>query len=194
MVGALLFWLMAGVAIFGALSVVLQRHPMRSAMFLVLTMLALAVLFLQLHAYLAAMLQVMVYAGAVMVLFVFVIMLLGLEETRERFRSFYLGMAFTLGALLITALWYGFLRGFPADFQREGRISFPDAAMTPAPDQMATTRGMASVARALFTGHVFALELTALLLVVAMVGVAVMAHGRLRGEGGEGAGKDASDA
>src|SRR5687767_15979270 len=71
-----------------------SRNPVTSAMFLVLTIVALAGLFVLLHAFFLAAVQVLVYAGAVIVLFLFVIMLLDLkEEARRRFKVFSLGAA-----------------------------------------------------------------------------------------------------
>ncbi|HEX9764828.1 MAG TPA: NADH-quinone oxidoreductase subunit J, partial [Candidatus Acidoferrales bacterium] len=72
----ILFFLFGGLAVLGALSLVLQRHPIHSALSLILVMVSLAVLYLLLGAEFIAAIQIIVYAGAIMVLFVFVIMLL----------------------------------------------------------------------------------------------------------------------
>jgi NADH-quinone oxidoreductase subunit J len=77
-----LFGTMAALLVASALSVILQRSPIRSALSLVITLFLLAVVFLFLDAQLIAALQIIVYAGAVMVLFLFVIMLLNLQEDR----------------------------------------------------------------------------------------------------------------
>ena len=71
-----LFWVFAGLAVLGALSLILQRHPIHSALSLIVVMVALAALYLLLGAEFIAAVQIIVYAGAIMVLFVFVIMLL----------------------------------------------------------------------------------------------------------------------
>lgn len=75
---ALLFYPFAGLAVLGALGVVFLRRPTRALLSLIVTMFALAVLYLELHAPFVAMVHLVVYAGAVLVLFLFVIMLLGI--------------------------------------------------------------------------------------------------------------------
>src|ERR1041385_8088988 len=88
----LLFYLFAALTLLCGLLVVanpISRNPVTSAMFLVLTIISLAGLFVLLHAFFLAAVQVLVYAGAVMVLFLFVIMLLDLkEEARRKFKTF----------------------------------------------------------------------------------------------------------
>src|SRR5213083_45927 len=100
----LLFYLFAAVTLVCGLMVVanpFSRNPVTSAMFLVLTIVGLAGLFVLLHAYFLAAVQILVYAGAVMVLFLFVIMLLDLkEEARRRLQTF----AVAAGVLAVTAL------------------------------------------------------------------------------------------
>src|SRR5438445_7396498 len=79
---AIIFFLLAGIALAGAVSLILQRHPIHSALSLIVVMIALAGLYLLLGAEFVAAVQIIVYGGAIMVLFVFVIMLLnaGIEE------------------------------------------------------------------------------------------------------------------
>src|ERR1044072_7434497 len=100
----ILFYILAALALgFGFLTVAnpLSRNPVTSAMFLVLTMGALAGLFVLLQAFFIAAVQILVYAGAVMVLFLFVIMLLDLkEEQRRKFNAF--GVA--AGAISVAAI------------------------------------------------------------------------------------------
>ena len=99
-----LFYAFAGLAlVFGFLCVAnpLSRNPVTSAMFLVLTIVSLAGLYILLHAFFLAAIQILVYAGAVMVLFLFVIMLLNLEEEeRRKIRGITLG----LGALSVAVI------------------------------------------------------------------------------------------
>src|SRR5205809_7965980 len=106
----LFFYLFAGLTLLCALLVIanpFSRNPVTSAMFLVLTIISMAGLFVLLHAYFLAAVQVLVYAGAVMVLFLFVIMLLDLkEEERRRARRLtekllVLGALFSIGAILV---------------------------------------------------------------------------------------------
>src|SRR3954468_8618598 len=93
-----LFWFFAALTLIFAVAVVVNRNPVASALSLVISFLALAALFVGLDAFLIGVLQVLVYAGAVMVLFLFIIMLLDLKaEERRKFN--YLGM---IGGGLVT--------------------------------------------------------------------------------------------
>src|ERR671936_314409 len=96
-----LFFIFAGIAVISAINLVLQKHPIASALSLVGVMGALAVLYLLLGAEFIAMAQLIVYAGAIMVLFVFVIMLLNAGAEARRGRSF---MVQLLGVPLLIAL------------------------------------------------------------------------------------------
>ena len=77
----LLFWLLAVIALVASVSMIIQRNPVYSALFLIVTLLSLAGLFLLLSAYFLSVIQIIVYAGAIMVLFLFVIMLLDIRRT-----------------------------------------------------------------------------------------------------------------
>lgn len=135
-----------------------SRNPVTSAMFLVLTIVSLAGLFVLLHAFFLAAVQVLVYAGAVMVLFLFVIMMLDLKEEERRkvkVAGAVLGIAATgaIGFLLVKTL---FATGSPN-------------AAAPALDGSTAVLGAA-----LFTRFVLPFEIVSLLLLVAMVGVILL--------------------
>ena len=99
---------LAILAILSALGVVLNRHPVRSALCLVATLFVIAIIFVFLDAYLVAALQVLVYAGAIMVLFMFVIMLLNLtEDEQEPARKALKGVVFAAGAALVLLIGIG---------------------------------------------------------------------------------------
>lgn len=158
----LLFYVFAAVALVSGGLVVwnpFSRNPVYSALFLAVTILALAGLFVLLHAYFVAAVQVLVYAGAVMVLFLFVLMLLDLrEEARRRLR--WAGLATGAVAaglvttLLVRALWLA----------QPGRD-------LPAAEMEGTVRPLG---RLLFTHYLLPLEIVGLMLLVAMVGVIVL--------------------
>jgi NADH-quinone oxidoreductase subunit J len=135
-----------------------SRNPVTSAMFLVLTIVSMAGLFALLHAFFLAAVQILVYAGAVMVLFLFVIMLLDLkEEQRRSFNTFSLvtGLAAVgaIAALVITTVWK------PAAF----------AGLQPTAE--GATRELGEL---LFTRYLLPFEIVSLLLLVAMVGVILL--------------------
>src|SRR5216117_2798542 len=95
-----LFWIFALMTLIFGAAVVLNRNPVASALSLVVSFLGLAALFVSLDAYFVGIIQVLVYAGAVMVLFLFIIMLLNLQA-KERHRINWLAAAGGIGAALI---------------------------------------------------------------------------------------------
>jgi NADH-quinone oxidoreductase subunit J len=154
----LLFFLFAAVAVLGALSLILQRHPIHSALSLIVVMVALAALYLLLGAEFIAAVQVIVYAGAIMVLFVFVIMLLnaGVEERTDfsrmaRYAGIPLGIVLT--AALAWKLW-----GTPAP--------------QPQPLPAEPTRALSLL---LFQKYLLPFELTSILILIAILGAVVLA-------------------
>lgn len=142
-----------------------SRNPVTSAMFLVLTIVWLAGLFVLLHAYFLAAVQVLVYAGAVMVLFLFVIMLLDLkEEERRRIRVFGL----VGGLVSVTAILGIFLKALLET--RLGRG-------LPPPVVEGTT---APLGKLLFTEYLLPFEIVSVLLLVAIVGVILLSKRELK--------------
>jgi NADH-quinone oxidoreductase subunit J len=141
-----------------------SRNPVTSAMFLVLTIVSLAGLFVLLHAYFLAAVQVLVYAGAVMVLFLFVIMLLDLRaEQRRRFKVLaVIGGMISAGAILLI-----FLRNL---------LSTPLGAA----DSPTLEGGTLALGKLLFTQYVLPFEIVSILLLVAMVGVVLLSKKELK--------------
>ncbi len=158
-----------------AVMVVVHKNPVTSALFLVLSFCSLAGIYLLLQAEFIGLVQIIVYAGAIMVLFLFVIMYLNLQHDVERGAHIALrrGIGWMVGALLL--LFSGLLlqRGWAPGPQ----------AMTP-PDP--TGGNSAMIGRELYSRFLFPFEVTSMLLLVAMVGAIVMTKGR-RGAEGEGA-------
>jgi NADH-quinone oxidoreductase subunit J len=160
----LIFLIFAGLAVFCGINLVVQTHPIASALSLVGVMGSLAVLYLQLGGEFIAAAQVIVYAGAIMVLFVFVIMLLnaGAEGTSRQVSSFakYMGIVF-LAAFL-------------------GLISFIIQSMLPPTQGVvfgAFQGGTAlDVGRKLFTVYLLPFEVTSVLILIALVGAIVLAR------------------
>src|SRR6266478_8245437 len=110
---SLLFWIFAALMLIFGGAVVINRNPVASALSLVVSFLCLAALFVGLNAYLIAVLQVLVYAGAVMVLFLFIIMLLDLKgEVRRKFNTLAVGGGSLVTLIFVAQLWM-VLRRFP---------------------------------------------------------------------------------
>jgi NADH-quinone oxidoreductase subunit J len=160
-----LFGILAALLIASALGVVLSPSPIRSALSLVMTLFFIAVEFLFLDAQLVAALQIVVYAGAIMVLFLFVIMLLNLQEGPQAMVR--LGMraaAVLFGSLFLLAL---------VRFLVKPGITGGGTGMTGA---VPATFGSTEVlAETLFTRFLFAFEITSVLLLVAIIGAVVLA-------------------
>jgi NADH-quinone oxidoreductase subunit J len=164
-----LFFLIAVPLVAAALGVVASRNPIRSALSLVAALFLLAVTFVFLDAHLVAALQIIVYAGAIMVLFLFVIMLLNLQEDpTERGSRPWLwlsGGAGALFALVVVRSLGGSLGGLPG----------PGVAAA-VPEGYGTTT---AIGQRLFTDYVLAFEITGVLLLVAVIGAVVVAKRRL---------------
>lgn len=157
------FFIIAAVAVAAALGLVVKKNPIHGALFLVVNLAAVAALYLMLRAELLAAVQVIVYAGAIVVLFVFAIMVLipGKAETGGDPRRAYRLLAVPVGVLLL-----GLLAGVVT-----GRVA-PRASAPAPPD------GVEGVARLLFTDYLLPFELVGVLLLAAMVGVLVLARRR----------------
>jgi NADH-quinone oxidoreductase subunit J len=162
--GQVAFWILAVMAVGSAVGVVLRRNPIHSALFLVAHLATLAALFLKMRAEFLAAAQVIVYAGAIAVLFVFAIMVLipGKEETGpDPLRSQRL-LAVPVAGLLLVLL----------------AVMLRSALFKGDAPAAAVPGGVAAIGRALFTDYLFPFEVTSVLLLVALVGVMALAKRR----------------
>ncbi len=163
----ILFFILAGAALISGVLVVFQHHPLRSALWLIVNFFAVAGIYLLAHAEFIAAIQVLVYAGAIMVLFLFVIMLLNLREPETpaplpRYGMKFLGISLAAGTGLL--LVYAF-----------SKMALPAAKMAPKTGLGNTE----TVARLLFTDYLLPFEVTSVLLLVAIVGAVILAKARL---------------
>jgi NADH-quinone oxidoreductase subunit J len=156
-----IFYITAALAILAALSVVAQHRPVYSALSLIVVLCSLAVVYLLLGAEFIAVIQVIVYAGAIMVLFVFVIMVLNADREIASQRS---RMAHWLGAPVVVA----FLAGILVAIWNQ----FPAAGTRPA---AAVRAGPAAIGHLLFRNYVLPFEVTSILILVAILGAVVLA-------------------
>jgi NADH-quinone oxidoreductase subunit J len=155
-----MFLILAAVVVAGAVSLILQRHPIHSALSLIVVMVALAGLYLLQGAEFVAAVQIIVYAGAIMVLFVFVIMLLNAgEEERSNVSRLarFVGVPVGLVFLVEVAYWIG---------RATAHLGGP-------PAEMVSTRDLSSL---LFREYVFPFELTSFLILIALLGALVLAR------------------
>jgi len=160
----LVFFVLAAMAVLGAISLILQRHPIHSALSLIVVMVALAGLYLLMGAEFVAAVQIIVYGGAIMVLFVFVIMLLnaGVEE-----RTNFSKLATFGGIPLALALLVAIAAGIVAGQANVNVQAAPQAVLT------APTKQLAGL---LFQDFVYPFELTSFLILIAILGAIVLAQ------------------
>ncbi|TAK25541.1 MAG: NADH-quinone oxidoreductase subunit J [Chloroflexota bacterium] len=166
--GIVFFLVVALAAIFSAAMVVTLRNPVHCALFLVLTLFCVAIMFLSLSAEFLAAVQVLVYAGAIMVLFLFVITLLNplQPESPDRLRNQTL---FTGGLALILLIEFWLI------VQSGALAVLPGTA-----PKLSDVPNIEALGLALFSTYVVPFEVTSIVLLVAMVGAVVLARGRVR--------------
>ena len=174
----IVFVLASAMMLIGASGVITRRNPVHAALSLVLTLFGVAVHFVALEAYFLAAVQIIVYAGAIVVLFLFVIMLLGVDKAEDlqteplvaqRWLAGIAGLGL-LGLLVIAVS-----RGVEMLTTRaEGLATSAEGASGDANIQQ--------LARSVFGDYVVAFELTSILLVVAVVGTVMLARRRVPGE------------
>ncbi len=158
------FVLLAVIAIASALGMILSKNTVNSALLLVFNLLSIAGVYLLLQAQFLALIQILVYAGAIMVLFLFVIMLLNLDQEEsffEKVRVKYL-IAFLLGAVILGQILYSL--GGVTDLLPE---------ISPDMEFVGTVEALGDV---LYTEYLFAFEMTAILLTAAVVGALMIAQ------------------
>ena len=161
---AVLFWIFSILGIGSALMVICNRNPVASALSLVMTMVFVAALMILLGAFFLGTIQVLVYAGAVMVLFLFIIMLLNLKaETSRRFSKF-----FILGGAVVCAA-VGF---FIWNVIKQQNTLAKFANLESLPTQ--SSSDVKTLGRLLFTQYLLPFQLTGILLLVAMIGVILL--------------------
>ncbi len=160
------FYLLSGLAVLGGILVITRKNAVHSALALILTLLALAGLYLMLYAPFVAGVQILLYAGGIMVLFLFVIMLVNLEHAEKEDQFNHQWVAGILAAAALSGL-------FVATYVK-GQALFPQRVLQ-LPEQSNTQR----VALLLYGDYMFSFEIASLLLLVAIIGAVVMAKKRI---------------
>jgi len=170
-IGTIFQWLiflgMAFISVLASFLVITRKNPIHSALFLVLTFLCVAVLYLLLYSQFIAIIQVVVYAGAIVMLIVFVIMLLDLEnELRSRFKIVY---SKVIGGFLAVLFLLGILYSVVAKSPTGKMGSYP-------PDKVSAN--VKAVGEVLFTQYLFPFEIISVLLVAAIIGAVILSKKR----------------
>lgn len=176
MVEVIVFAVCAAIVLSGAVLVIVSTNPVHSALALIQTLFGIAVLFISLEAHFLAAVQVVVYAGAIVILFCFVIMLLGVDQAEDLGIEPIVGQRFVAGIIGLATFALVVL-GFVGS---EGSIT-GQRSSTQAIEDEVVRPNVNQLAESLFTDYVFAFEATALLLTIAVVGAVVLAR-RPKGE------------
>ncbi len=160
-----LFYLLSFLSIAGAITVVAARNPINGALALIGTFICVAGIYVLLEAHFLAIIQVLVYAGAVMVLFIFVIMFLNLNKKELTYRQYSMVKFLSvMGVILFGAMLFKI-------FKTVSAFKF-----MPVSEKYGSVE---AVGQLLFTNYVFPFEVVSILLLVAMVGAVVLAKKRL---------------
>ncbi|MDP4834514.1 MAG: NADH-quinone oxidoreductase subunit J [Ilumatobacteraceae bacterium] len=174
----IVFVLASAMMLIGAFGVITRRNPVHAALSLVLTLFGVAVHFVALEAYFLAAVQIIVYAGAIVVLFLFVIMLLGVDKAEDLQTE-----------PLVAQRWLAGIAGLGLLGLLVIAVSRGAEMLTTRAEGLATSAEGASgdaniqqLARSVFGDYVVAFELTSILLVVAVVGTVMLARRRVPGE------------
>ncbi|MCY4540857.1 MAG: NADH-quinone oxidoreductase subunit J [Rhodobacteraceae bacterium] len=167
----LAFYGFSGVAVFAAFSVVLARNPVHAVLFLILTFLSTAGLFVLMGAEFIAMLLIIVYVGAVAVLFLFVVMMLDVDFAELKAgMARYIPVGLLIGVVLLMAL----------GIQYTTWETSPEAAalrQNETPD-MSEVQNSVALGRLIYTKYIFGFQAAGLILLVAMIGAIVLTHRR----------------
>jgi NADH-quinone oxidoreductase subunit J len=169
---ALLFYSFAAVTVIGAMLVVSQKNPVYSVLSIILSFFGLAGLYVLLEAPFVAVVQIIIYAGAIMVLFLFTVMLLNVprEDAAEwdRAHPLYRPMALRIGAVLAVLL----------ALELGWALSRTSGLSVGVDDEHPAMSSVAELGRVLFTDYMFAFEVTSILIIASMVGAVVLARKR----------------
>ncbi|MEX0599227.1 MAG: NADH-quinone oxidoreductase subunit J, partial [Rhodothermales bacterium] len=167
MLAQILFLFVAVVAIAAGIGLIVSRSPVSSALWLVLNLFCIAVLYVTMNAQFIGVIQILVYAGAIMVLFLFVIMLLNLSALPDlQLVDWKIGVAFLLGMAVLAQLVYVVAASL-------------DVLPVPSSPEMAAESGSAAtIGRELFTTYALPLEVVGVLLLAATIGAVMLAKRR----------------
>lgn len=183
-----LFWIFAVLMLAGGIAVICFRNPVSSALSMVASFVGIAGLFIGLDAYFTGIIQILVYAGAIMVLFLFIIMLLDLKDEVKRKTNrlpLIAGLALVLGFVLQLGGVLGSItdkQAVPLDlakgaaYYKEASPKIAETLAPTVPGQVAKLPDVHIIGQTLFTEYNFPLQILGVILLVATVGVVVLSN------------------
>jgi NADH-quinone oxidoreductase subunit J len=178
----LFVFIVAGAMVLGgAIGVIVSKHPVHAALSLILTLFGVAVLFVAQQANFLAAVQVIVYAGAIVVLFLFVIMLLGVDNA-ENLRIEPFRVQRPVAAAVGAGIFGLVVSAIIVSRDAETAVRGGGLEVTGADGSQLHDGNIKALARDLFSGHVLAFELTSVLLVIAVVGTVMLARKPRKGD------------
>lgn len=162
----IIFYLFAAAAVCAAFAVITLRNPVHSVLSLVVTFFAMAGVWMLLHAEFLSLILLLVYVGAVMTLFLFVVMMLNIdtESTRSQFVRF-----FPLGVIVVVLLTGLTIMAAGPDYFGLSQMPLP-------PDQPANYSNLQAVGKLLYTGYAYPFEIAGVILLAAMIAAITLAH------------------
>ncbi len=163
----IVFWVCATLSVIGALGMLLSKKPVHSALFVALTMINLAILYVALSAPFLGMVQIIVYTGAVMMLFVFVMMIVGVDASDSLLETI---KGQRWAAIILVLGFAGLLIGAIVN----GLAGVPDPSLVAANAQYGGN--VQGIAKIIFTEYVIAFEVASALLIIAAMGAMLLAH------------------
>jgi NADH-quinone oxidoreductase subunit J len=166
-----LFYFLGAIAVLCGIFMVLHRNPVYSGIFLVQSLFAVAGLYLLLHAQFLAIIQLLVYAGAIIVLFLFVLMLLNLRSVENEMKHMFPVKVFGIVLAIVLVLEISYLLSLHPALGSAG--SWTEKAV----DTLGSTE---VVGKALFTTYLFPFEVSSVVLLVAMIGMVVLAKRHIK--------------
>ena len=180
----LLFWIFAVLTVGGGICMVFSKNPVTAAMFMIISLVGVAALFVLLDSFFLAVLQVLVYAGAVMVLFLFIIMLLdvGPDVAKQKITHWRFGiLGVLLSSLLVVVL---ISLGLPSDFSGANNPSWPvlSDAISSGSESLLFSTKVSAFGYGLMTKYMLPIQIAGFMLLISMIGVIILSKKVARGE------------
>jgi NADH-quinone oxidoreductase subunit J len=172
-----LFWVFAVITVGGGICMIFSRHPISAAMFMIVSLIGVAALFVLLEAFFLAVLQVLVYAGAVMVLFLFIIMLLdvGPDAVRKKISNLKFGLVgFCTSILLISVLILSLVSNDFVSFQNSFDSALADDSFVQSDDRLLFSTKVSSFGYGLMTKYMLPIQISGFMLLASMIGVIIL--------------------